>query len=256
MKELKSDEIIAEPELHPDLKSIYDYEKDHKQWGRHGSNVAVFLCLIFLQLWRGNKAAPSLFGIETCSAGDWIGQIVYIGISFVIVVFAVRKAIKEQEIKEEHGKGVREGEVKMSGGSLVKLLGFSLIGGFVSGALGLGGGAIFNPLLLSMGCPPTVASSTGMYMIIFSTGATTIIYLLNGVLDYQYGLWVGAFCIMGTFLGMWMLNKFLKKLNRQSPLVFLLSFMFVISTIAVPVFGADKLKGIDNLWAFKNFCNS
>ena len=48
----------------------------------------------------------------------------------------------------------------------------------MSGALGLGGGSIFNPLLLSMGVPPRVASATGMYMIIFSTGASSLIYII------------------------------------------------------------------------------
>ena len=85
---------------------------------------------------------------------------------------------------------------------MVKLLGFSFIGGWVSGALGLGGGSIFNPLLLSMGVPPKVASASGMYMIIFSTGASTMIYIINGMLDISYGMWVGGFCFIGTFLGM------------------------------------------------------
>lgn len=127
--------------------------------------------------------------------------------------------------------------IDLRGSNLAKLVGFSFIGGWVSGALGLGGGAIFNPLLLSMGVPPKVASASGMYMIIFSTGASTMTYIISGLLNLSYGLWVGGFCIIGTLLGMYLLNKIMKKLNRQSPLVFLLTFIFVISVIAVPVFG-------------------
>lgn len=62
----------------------------------------------------------------------------------------------------------------MKGKNLVKLMFFSLMGGWVSGAFGLGGGAVFNPLLLSFGVPPKVSSATGMYMIIFATFASTI----------------------------------------------------------------------------------
>ena len=105
----------------------------------------------------------------------------------------------------------------------------SFVGGWVSSALGLGGGAIFNPLLLSMGLPPKVASATGMYMIIFSTGASTLTYILNDMLDIPYGLWVGSFQIMGTICGMLILDKVMKKLNRQSPLVMLLTVIFLIS---------------------------
>ena len=117
----------------------------------------------------------------------------------------------------------------MTGSNLNKLLIFSFLGGFVSGALGLGGGAIFNPLLLSMGLPPKVASASGMYMIMFATGASTMTYILNGMLDVSYGLWVGGFCFLGTFFGMKLLNIVMKKVNRQSPLVFLLTFIFIIS---------------------------
>lgn len=58
------------------------------------------------------------------------------------------------------------------------------VGGWVAGALGLGGGAIFNPILLEMGLPAKVSSSTGMYMIMFSTGASCAIYLINKMLNW------------------------------------------------------------------------
>jgi uncharacterized membrane protein YfcA len=89
---------------------------------------------------------------------------------------------------------------------LRKLLYFSFLGGWVSGALGLGGGSIFNPLLLSLGCPPKVASSTGMYMIIFSTGASTVAYIVSGLLEIEYAGWIGGWCIVGTIIGMILLK--------------------------------------------------
>lgn len=82
-------------------------------------------------------------------------------------------------MKVNYGSGLTSSDIKMEGRKLKKLILMSFVGGWVSGALGLGGGAIFNPLLLSMGCPPKVASATGMYMIIFSTGASTTTYIIN-----------------------------------------------------------------------------
>ena len=96
----------------------------------------------------------------------------------------------------------------------MKLLMFSFLGGWVSGALGLGGGSIFNPLLLSMGLPPKVASATGMYMIIFSTGASTMTYIISDMLNLSYGLWIGSFCVMGTLIGMYLLEKMMKRMGR------------------------------------------
>ena len=68
---------------------------------------------------------------------------------------------------------------------MVLALGFG--GGWVAGALGLGGGVIFNPMLMSLGVPPKVSSATGMYMITFSKIATCTIYFVNGklILNFQ-----------------------------------------------------------------------
>ena len=52
----------------------------------------------------------------------------------------------------------------------------------VSGALGLGGGSIFNPIMITMGVPPVVSTSTGMYMVMYSTAASTLMYLGYGTL--------------------------------------------------------------------------
>ena len=91
-------------------------------------------------------------------------------------------------------------------------------------------------------------------MIIFSTGASTMSYIIADLLNMSYGLWVGSFCMLGTLVGMYLLDKLMKKLNRQSPLVFLLVFIFVISVIAVPVFGIQQLQGEDNIWATSSIC--
>jgi uncharacterized membrane protein YfcA len=58
------------------------------------------------------------------------------------------------------------------------MLGF--FGGLIAGALGLGGGVIFNPMLLMLGLPPLVSSASGLFLVTFSKVATSIIYLVNG----------------------------------------------------------------------------
>lgn len=120
----------------------------------------------------------------------------------------------EQWLKKKYGSGLASSDVLLEGSQLVRLIAFSFVGGWVSGALGLGGGSIFNPLLLSMGCPPKVASATGMYMIIYSTGASTVSYIVADMLDITYGAWVGGFNVVGTILGMILLNSVMKKLGR------------------------------------------
>jgi uncharacterized membrane protein YfcA len=84
----------------------------------------------------------------------------------------------------------------------LKLVLSAFIGGWISGALGLGGGAIFNPIFLSMGVPPKVSSATSMYMISYSTFASSFIYILYKVLDIRFGIWIGFWCMIGTVCGL------------------------------------------------------
>ena len=140
-------------------------------------------------------------------------------------------------MKKKYGRGLDPGDISLHGKNLFWLVLFSCIGGFVSGALGLGGGSIFNPLLLSMGMPPKVASASGMYMIIFACAASSTTYIIAGMLKVHYALWIGTFNIVGTVCGMIALKMLMKKIDRQSPLVFLLVAIFILSTICVPIFG-------------------
>lgn len=138
---------------------------------------------------------------------------------------------------------------------MLKLLGGSFFGGWVSGALGLGGGSIFNPLLLSLGYPPTVATTTGGYMIIFSTFAVTLSYSIAGIVPWDYALWVGFLSIVGTYVGMWSVKGIMKKLGRQSPLVILLATMLGLSGLAVIIFNiVPEAQADKDHWSFRPFC--
>jgi uncharacterized membrane protein YfcA len=75
-------------------------------------------------------------------------------------------------------------------------------------------------------------------MIIFSTGASTMTYIINDMLNIQYGFLVALSSLLGSCIGMILLDIVLRKMNRQSPLVFMLVFMFFSSLIAVPYFGS------------------
>lgn len=128
----------------------------------------------------------------------------------------------------------------------------------MAGALGLGGGVIFNPLLLSMGVPPKVSSATGMYLITFSKIATCLIYFLSGELLLDYGLWASLWSCVGSILGLKAVNWYMDKVGRQSIIVAALTFVMAISVIGVPFFGIqDLLKKVDvniDIYAFKSLC--
>lgn len=197
--------------------------------------------------------------IKKCGALDWLTIFSFIGLCSLVTYIGLRIAKSEEDLKKKCNRGMCSSDVEFTGPSLVRLIGFSFVGGFVSGALGLGGGSIFNPLLLSMGVKPQVSSSTGMYMVGYSTASSSIVYFYYGMLNIDYGLYIAAYCLVGTILGLILLERVMKKLNRQSPIVMLLSFMLGISAMIIPIFaGIDLSEDIKNhdtdILKFNSFC--
>ena len=83
-----------------------------------------------------------------------------------------------------------------------QLTALGFVGGLVAGSLGLGGGSIYNPALLSLGVHPKVSGATGMYLVLFSTVNTCLVNYLNGFLNMRYGLWIAFWSLIGSFVGM------------------------------------------------------
>lgn len=158
-----------------------------------------------------------------------------------VTFIAIRRVNHEQFFKIKYNKGICKSDLKFSPNIVRRLVMVAFFGGWVSGALGLGGGAIFNPVLLSMGIPPGVSSSTGMYLVMFTTLGSSITYTLQGTMNLEYGIWAGIWCIGGTFMGMKLLDIVMKKYNRQSPIVFLLTAILGISALLIPLFGVIEM---------------
>ena len=187
-------------------------ERGHGQWKKQGINLLCLICIIVMSLLRGGK---SEFSFKKCSAADWSAVAAFGVIMIIVVAVSSRLIKKEQALKIKYGRvNIVESDLVFEGKVLRNVLGLGFFGGWVAGALGLGGGVIFNPLLLSMGVPPKVSSATGMYLITFSKIATCIIYFIYGELKMDYGLWIAAWSTIGAVLGLKGANWYMKKFGR------------------------------------------
>merc|ERR1712166_1494187 len=131
------------------------------------------------------------------------------------VTIAVKNVAWEQTLKEKYGKAnLVDSDLVFKGETLRNVLTLGFFGGFVAGALGLGGGVIFNPYLIGMGVPPKVSSSTGMYLVMFSTFAACVVYILAEKLDITYGIWAACWSIIGSIIGLYGANWYMNKFGR------------------------------------------
>ena len=161
-------------------------------------------------------------------------------------------------MKIKYNVNYEEGEPVFEGKSMVTLVSIGFVGGFVAGAFGLGGGSIYNPAFLTLGVHPKVAGSTGMFLVLLSTINTCCVNYLNGYLNLYYALWVSSWSLIGSIIGMASTDKVVKMTGKASIIVWVLVFVFIISTISTPVFGGFSLKqqaseGTDIL-AFSSLC--
>jgi uncharacterized membrane protein YfcA len=238
---------------------LLDDEDSHlKQWPKHLISFSLTVLSLVVTFLRGSKKFDSIIGIEKCSVPDWTLVVLLIVFMGVFSFLGVRLNKKEQALKEKVGRGRGPSDISFEGKQLFNLCFFAFVGGWVSGALGLGGGSIFNPLMISMGVPPSVSTSTGMYMIMLSTAASSTIYIAYGAMDLQFGIWLSCWSSMGILSAITVVNKVMKKYKRQSILVFILVGVLMVSALLVPIQSGLDLVGAladgKDIWKITSIC--
>lgn len=165
----------------------------------------MFLCLVVVSLFqRGALARP--LGIYRCSPADWIIQLTFLIVCVIAAILAGCVLIKDNQLREELFIPI---DVKWTKRQVSIYSLISILIGVVSAALGIGGGIIITPLLFSTGQPPTVASLTSIYIIFFISLGSTIIFISNGKFLFGYGAVYGIIVLLGSFLGLWILKRYI-----------------------------------------------
>lgn len=145
---LRSDEEIQ------GLRRIQAEESSHWVDKRMAIMFLLFTTLLGLQLMRGNKHYDSIIGVKACSFTDWsllsLVFLICIG-SFLLIVKQIRKRHAQ---KVSLGYQFHQNDLKYDNKTIVKLSILGICGGISGGCLGIGGGMIFNPILMDMGMLP------------------------------------------------------------------------------------------------------
>ncbi len=84
-----------------------------------------------------------------------------------------------------------------------KMLAVGLTAGVLSGLFGVGGGLVIVPaLIILFGFPPSTATGTSLFVILFPTGLLGVLQYWNrGNIRPMAGLWIALGLFLGAFVG-------------------------------------------------------
>ena len=93
----------------------------------------------------------SILGLSPCDGGSFIFLVVFSIIIGLVSFYSYKKLKKERELKEYSDYPLDTSDLKWNAKVCIKLAAISGFTGMAAGIFGLGGGLIYNPILLSLG---------------------------------------------------------------------------------------------------------
>ncbi|MCM3125682.1 sulfite exporter TauE/SafE family protein [Mesobacillus sp. AQ2] len=136
-------------------------------------------------------ARPIVYALEARGWDDIVIPFLYI----VLLAYFAIKMIRQG--KKKDGENPAPAHF-----SVPKLLAVGFVGGFVSASLGVGGGFIIVPLIItSLGFNPKKAVGTSLFAVLLIVSVGFISYAVNTQIDYFIGLMLIAGALVGAQFG-------------------------------------------------------
>ena len=127
--------------------------------------------------------------------------------------------------------------------NILKLIIASCITGVVSSYVGIGGGMIMNPILVSMKVPPHVVLATYGVSAFYSVTIAIMQYFIFGTVPLAYAFLFFICGIAGALCGVFLLHF----LNSQKAIVWSMVLLFLVSIMAVFVSFVLEMRGLQVL---------
>jgi len=239
------------------LKTIKASERTHFQSQKLAIIVGSFLVLLIVSLIRKNQMSAIFMHIEQCSAVDFILCLAFVIVLAGFLYASIDIVKKEYDIKKRVSYNFTKGDIQWENPIIIKLVFIALGGGMLASLVGLGGGVIFNPVILEFGVHPRVSSSTSMYLVMLNSMAATIQFAFSGILPIDYAIGLGIIIVIFTLIGNYSLNSFVRRLGKPSVLALFLAGVIILCTIIVLITSVvqimNKFVADEDIFGFKSY---
>ena len=149
------------------------------------------------------------------------------------------------------------GDLEFNCATNTKLIVIGFVSALLAAAVGIGPGAVFAPVMIQLDMHTAVASSTAMYLTMFTTVAATINMLIFKRLAVYYMLLLGALALLGAVPGIFMQPCIRKKAGgrTQFTVIILVSSLILIVATLTPYMvyeavAAEQLNQSEDVTAF------
>lgn len=209
--------------------------------------------LVVFSLAKGGHGTPSIVGVSCGSVGYW--SLVALAFPFFVVVtmYYGHKISRFHDRLQASGFEYAKGDVVWTKKAVVKYPAFCTAAGVAAGLLGIGGGMVKGPLLLEMGLHPQVAAATSSSMILFTSSATTVQFIILGTLTVEHALWHGAIGFVSGLVGQIGMSYLIRKYRKSAFVIFLIAFVIGFSGIIMGFLGVERLSEI-GVGGFRSLC--
>eukprot|EP00928_Gymnodinium_smaydae_P014016 TRINITY_DN15083_c3_g2_i1.p1 TRINITY_DN15083_c3_g2~~TRINITY_DN15083_c3_g2_i1.p1 ORF type:complete len:691 (-),score=149.82 TRINITY_DN15083_c3_g2_i1:194-2266(-) len=196
-------------------------------------------------LLKGNQHF-SLLGVQCGSNLFWLLSVATV--PYTLMFAALFRAMLLAETARRHRSNrVYKGAIEWDANNTLKYPLISTIAGLFAGLFGIGGGVVKGPLMLALGVDSLTSAATAATMILFTSSAACVSFLIFGLLELQYGVvafFTGMIC---TAIGQLGFNAWMRSASRQSPPVLSIGSVICVSALLVGVEAIGRFTEADSV---------
>ena len=202
--------------------------------------LAMWLVFAAFQLAKGQT--------RQCSAAYWVLYTLQATLLLGASAFFVHLACREQQSSVPGGSLTvseqqyqqQQQQTQWSCTTLMVASAVGVCGGALAAILGMGGGVIMGPLLLTLQVHPLATAATSTLMILFSSSAATLSFAANGNINAEYAYIYGSCNFLSSFAGVFIIGRIVRKTGKSFVVVMLLALVMATGAMASAVFGGQE----------------
>ena len=191
----------------------------------------LWLVLLLLTFLVGGKGVNSLVGVK-CQ--DTLYPVL-VSLQFVWLfgfsIYYGLNMVWEREQREAVQYPFQSADVAWSRVNLFFYFKWCFLAGIIAGLIGIGGGMVLGPLMLTMGVDPRVSTATTATMVVLTASSISIMYVISGYITWSYFIFFFIVCFIGAYIGKTYIDEYVKRTGSASMLIGLLATIISFSVI-------------------------